>query len=133
MRVARGACHIAADKSAARRWALNFYWAPATAQKVPPCGLGFRKQELKKTGGLTSTREQITPLIYLHQPLVQHRIGDLEEAADVGPIHQVAGRAVHLGRLVARLVDGDHDLVQAIVHFLAGPGDAHAVLRHLEA
>ena len=57
----------------------------------------------------------------LHQPLVQHRIGDFEEAADVGSVDQVAGRAVHLGRLVAGLVDGDHDLVQTIVHFLAGP------------
>src|SRR5579862_4019045 len=47
----------------------------------------------------------------LHQALVQHRVGYLEEAADVGAVHQVAGRAVFLGRFETVPVDGDHDLV----------------------
>jgi hypothetical protein len=30
----------------------------------------------------------------LHQALIQHGIGNLQEAADVGAVHQIAGRAV---------------------------------------
>src|ERR1022692_4571187 len=69
----------------------------------------------------------------LNQPLIQHRVGDLQEARDIGAVHQVAGRAVLLGRFVAVLVDGDHDLVQTIVDFFTSPGDAHTVLRHFQS
>ena len=55
------------------------------------------------------------------------------EATDIGAVDQVAGRAVFLGRFEAVLVDGDHDLVQTIVHFLASPAQACAVLGHFEA
>ena len=55
----------------------------------------------------------------LHQPLIEHRVGHLQEAADVGAVHQISGRAVLLGRPVAVFVDGDHDLVQTIVNFVA--------------
>src|ERR1017187_2548226 len=50
----------------------------------------------------------------LHQALIQHRIGHFQEAGDVGAVHEVAGRAVFLGRFVAVAVDGDHDLVQSV-------------------
>jgi hypothetical protein len=66
--------------------------------------------------------------LFLHQTLIQHRVSDLQESSYICAVHQVAGRAVFLGRFIAVLVDGDHDLVQTIVDFLAGPGDAHTVL-----
>src|SRR5271166_3827867 len=69
----------------------------------------------------------------LHESLVKHGIGDFQEAADVGAVHEIAGGPVGLGGLEAGPVDGDHDLVQPIVHFLAGPVQPGAVLRHLEA
>ncbi len=68
----------------------------------------------------------------LYQPLIQHRISHFHEAGDVGAVDEVAGRAVLLGRLIAIAVDGDHDLVQLVIHFLAGSGNARAVLRHFE-
>src|ERR1022692_462662 len=69
----------------------------------------------------------------LHKPLIQHGVGYLQEAADVGAVYQVAGRAVFLGRFVAIAVDGDHDFVQTVVYFLAGPAQARAVLGHFQS
>ena len=63
----------------------------------------------------------MSALHVLHQALIQHGIGDLQEAADVGAVHQIAGRTVFLGRFEAVLVDGDHDFVQFVVYFFAGP------------
>ena len=34
---------------------------------------------------------------------------------------------------MANVVDAPHDLVESRVYFFAGPGNAHAVLRHLQA
>src|SRR5262244_3498907 len=95
---------------------------------VSPPRLGFRG-----TGILPAVARAFPPSVVfsLHQPLVQHRISHLQEAADVGAVHQVAGRAVLLGRPEAVVVDRDHDLVQAIVDFGASPAQARAVLRHL--
>src|SRR5208282_6627734 len=67
------------------------------------------------------------------ESLVQHGIGNLEEAADVGSVHQIAGSAVLLGGFVAVFVDGDHDFVQPLVHFLPCPAQPHAVLDHLQS
>src|SRR5215471_15174685 len=69
----------------------------------------------------------------LHQTLVQHGVGDLQEASNVGAVYQVAGRAVFLGRFEAVLVDGDHDLVQTLVDLLSGPAQTRAILGHFEA
>src|SRR4029077_6999506 len=68
----------------------------------------------------------------LYQALVQHRVGHFHETSNVGAIDQVAGRAVFLGRFVAVPMDGDHDFVQLVLHFLAGPGKWGAFLRHFE-
>src|SRR5580704_10097488 len=54
----------------------------------------------------------------LHQALVQHRISDFQKARDVRAVHQVAGRAVFRGRFVAVAVDGSHDFMQLVIHFL---------------
>src|SRR4051812_36686817 len=68
----------------------------------------------------------------LNQPLVHHRIGDLEKAGDVGAVDVVARRAEALRGLDTGLVDALHDEVEAVVHLLPGPAVAHAVLGHLE-
>ena len=68
----------------------------------------------------------------LHKSLVQHGIGYFQEASDVGAVDEVAGRAVFLGRFEAVAVDVDHDFVQAVIHFLARPGQARAVLSHFQ-
>ena len=79
-----------------------------------------------------SPRLQRVTLMGLDKPLIQHRIGDFQETANIRAVHKIAGRAVLLGRFEAVLVDCDHDLVQTIFHFLAGPCQTRAVLRHLE-
>src|SRR5512141_2727560 len=56
----------------------------------------------------------------LDESLVDHRVGDLEEAGDVRPVDVVAGRPEPLGRLTAGRVDRLHDEVQPVVDFLAG-------------
>jgi len=61
------------------------------------------------------------PMLALHQPLVHHRVGDLEEPRNVGAVHQIPRRAVLLRRLERALVDRDHDLVEALIHLLARP------------
>src|SRR5579864_8782718 len=84
-------------------------------------------------------RDPSTPLragcrrYQLDQTLVQHGIGYFQEAADVGAVDQVAGRAVLVGGPVAVVVDRDHDLVQTIVDLGSSPAEPGAVLRHLEA
>src|ERR1035441_3695179 len=75
----------------------------------------------KKRGGSLHPACHEMLRLGLNQSLVQHGIGDLQEAADVGAVHQIARGAVGFGSLEAGLVDGDHDFVQPIVHFLAGP------------
>src|SRR5271157_5858469 len=88
----------------------------------------------KNAGGIAPSRAVFSKYsCWLHQPLIQHRVRDLQEAGDVRAVHQVAGRAVLLGRFEAVLVDGDHDVVQTLVDFFAGPGDAHTVLRHFQS
>src|SRR5205085_501803 len=66
------------------------------------------------------------------QPLVHHRVRDFQEAGDVGAIHIVSGRAVLLGGAVTDLVNGSHDVEEPGIDFFPRPGDAHAVLRHLQ-
>src|SRR5271157_5150331 len=88
----------------------------------------------KNAGGIAPSRAVFSKYsCWLHQPLIQHRVRDLQEARDIGAVHQIAGRAVLLGRFVAILVDGDHDLVQTIIDFFSSPGHAHAVLRHFQS
>src|SRR5437867_5989479 len=72
------------------------------------------------------------PVKTLDQPLVHHRVGDLEEARDVGAVHEIPRRAVALRGFERVLVDRDHDLVKPLVDLFTGPRQAHAVLRHLE-
>src|SRR5215467_9886625 len=91
-------------------------------RKSPPC-----PEFMGQDGDLFRRKEQ------LHQTLIQHRVGYFYEAADVGAVHQVAGRAVFLGRFVTVLMDGDHDLVKTVVDFVPGPAQACAVLGHFEA
>jgi hypothetical protein len=60
--------------------------------------------------------DRSTPLGYwspntLNETLIQHRVRYFQETADIRAVYQIARRAVHLGRFVAVLVDGDHDLV----------------------
>src|SRR3989337_3812059 len=69
----------------------------------------------------------------LDDPLVEHRVGHLHEARDVGAVHVVAGRAVLLGRLAALLVDRLHDVLQAGLELLAPPAGPPRRLRHLTA
>ena len=64
----------------------------------------------------------------LNDPVSQHRLGDLDEADNVGA-HQIITRlAVSGGGLQAGFVDAAHNAVQFLIHFLPRPGQAHAVL-----
>src|SRR5258706_3361216 len=94
--------------------------------KSPPCP--YIRRRNKGGASISSQHPQS-----LHKPLIQHRVGDLHKTGDVGAVDQVPWRAVFLGSLVAVAVDGDHDLVQLVIHFLASPGNARAVLRHFKA
>merc|ERR1719335_1113882 len=58
---------------------------------------------------------------------------DLEEAMDVGPKHVVPGLAILGGGFRTIFVDRRHDVVEFLVHFLAGPIHSLRVLRHLQA
>ncbi len=51
----------------------------------------------------------------------------------LAPLTRLPGVPYFSAVSIAVVVDGDHDLVQTIVHFFAGPVQARAVLRHLEA
>src|SRR5438067_13123427 len=68
----------------------------------------------------------------LDDALIEHRVRDLEEAGDVGPVDVVAGGAEALRRLQAGGMDALHDDAEPVVHLLARPGEAHAVLGHLQ-
>ena len=64
--------------------------------------------------------------------LGDHRVGDLDEAGEVGSGNVVALHAVLLGRVVGVVVDGLHDVLELGVDLFGGPRKAHGVLAHLE-
>ena len=64
--------------------------------------------------------------------LGDHRVGDLDEACEVGSGNVVALHAVLFGRVVGVVVDGLHDVLELGVDFVGGPGKAHGVLAHFE-
>src|SRR6187401_1368016 len=69
----------------------------------------------------------------LNQSLVEHGVGDLEKACDVGAIDVVPGRAKALRGRITSLVDCLHDALEAGINLFPCPGETHAVLRHLES
>src|SRR5262245_18316963 len=69
----------------------------------------------------------------LHHAAGEHGVGDLQEPGDVGALHVVHLLAARAAVLHAALVDAAHDVAQLLVELLLGPGEPHAVLRHLEA
>ena len=64
--------------------------------------------------------------------LSDHRVGDLDEACEVGTGNVVALHAVLLGGIVGVVVDGLHDVLELGVDLFGGPGKAHGVLAHFE-
>ena len=68
----------------------------------------------------------------LANALSDHRVGDLDEACEVGTGNVVALHAVLLGGIVGVVVDGLHDVLKLGVDLFGGPGKAHGVLAHLE-
>src|SRR5438105_12414202 len=72
-------------------------------------------------------------MYHLYQPLIHHRIRYLKEAGDVRAIHVVTRRAVLFRGAMAYLMDCLHDVKEPRVYFFSRPGDAHAVLRHLQS
>src|SRR5713101_2417157 len=79
----------------------------ANAVAAARCRRAAAGKTLRQSGAATE----------LYQSLIHHRIGDFEEAGDVGAVHVVAGGAVLLGGFVANLVDHAHDVVQTCVDF----------------
>jgi len=67
----------------------------------------------------------------LHDALLEHRVGDLDEAGDVGALDVVGVGAV-LAVEDAVLVDGAHDLAELAIDFFAGAAHAAGVLGHFE-
>ena len=68
----------------------------------------------------------------LNQALVDHRVGDFDEAGDVRALDVVDVAVVFGAVLEAGGVDIGHDAVEGIVHFLGRPLLAHGVLAHLK-
>src|SRR4051812_7453976 len=69
----------------------------------------------------------------LHQSLVHHRVSYFEEAGNVRAIHIIPWRAVLLRGAMTDFVNRFHDVEEPAIHFLARPGDAHAVLSHFQS
>ncbi len=69
----------------------------------------------------------------LDDTLLEHSLGNFHEAGDVRTLHVVDVAVGLLAVFNASLVDALHDGVEPFVHFLARPGEVHAVLRHFEA
>src|SRR5680860_480303 len=79
--------------------------------------------EAEEAGGLPAARlSKILRCVRrdrLHDALVKHGVGHLQEARYVRAGHVVAGQAVLVGGGDACLVDVAHDAVQALVHLFA--------------
>ena len=68
----------------------------------------------------------------LDNTLVAHGVGNFEETGDVGSLY-IVDIAVGLGTIhAASLMDVLHDVMQAGIHFLAAPIEAHGVLSHFQ-
>src|SRR5690554_689839 len=61
-----------------------------------------------------------------------HRLGNSQEAVDIGAQHVVALGTELGGGFVAVLVDIDHDLLKALLGVIEGPGVAAGVLLHFQ-
>jgi hypothetical protein len=81
----------------------------------------------------TFVRDVAVEVVSLDEALVQHSVGDLEEAGNVGAVDEVPWSAKALGSFEAALVYLHHYVVQLFVDFFAGPAQSLAVLRHFEA
>src|SRR5574343_827405 len=69
----------------------------------------------------------------LDDALGEHRVGNLDEAGDVGAI-DVTDLAVCVATMDhAGFMDVAHDLVEAGIDLLPRPGKAHGVLAHFQA
>ena len=87
--------------------------------------------EIQKTAAPAGRRFKFILSLTLSQAsdnaLAHHGAGDLFKAGDVGTGDKVALAAVLFGGGSGVLVNVDHNVVQALVHFLKGPGQAQAV------
>jgi hypothetical protein len=63
--------------------------------------------------------------------MVEYRVGDFDEADEVRAV-DVVHEVTFLAVLDALAVDGLHDALHSLVDLFTGPGEAQAVLRHLE-
>ena len=97
---------------------------------IPQCGVcvkGVAEKNQRKIFRALSLRG-----VQSDNALAHHGGGDLLKAGDVGTGNQVALHAVLFGGGGGSLVDVDHDVVQALIDLLEGPGQAQAVLAHLQ-
>ena len=95
-----------------------------------PFVLSFKALTLCLTGKSVTYLYLCVKLNFLHQPLIDHGIGDLDKSGDIGAL-DVINIAAFLAVLDALLMYRDHDIVQPLIDFFSRPGKPHAVLRHL--
>ena len=82
-----------------------------------------RASKKEKVGGALNSPRRWANL-GLDEALVQHRIGNFQEATNVGSVYEVAGRTILFGCFVAGLVAADHYLVESFVDFFTCPAQS---------
>ena len=65
--------------------------------------------------------------------LIDHRICNLAEACDVRAENVVVRLTEFFSCGACSIVDADHDAVELLVDFFAGPAETHCVLAHFES
>src|SRR5450756_1487666 len=88
---------------------------------------------MKNTTTLAMSSVRTHFVIASRHSVSQHRFRHFHESPDVRAVHVVHKSFLPRAVLHAGVVDAEHDPLESLIHFLAGPRQPHAVLRLLEA
>ena len=96
----------------------------------------MKKQENRKKGAVPDRYSPQTVSVFcsnhLHYALSQHGVRHLDEARDVGAHHIVFGVAIGLGGRIGVCENVLHDPLELCIDLFKAPGEALAVLAHLQ-
>jgi len=105
-------CDVGTRRASCPESRSDFEQRSFRSQRLTNAGRSFVHPAFQGSRRRLAGRRGDSPHIsFLHQSLIQHRVGYFHEARDVGAIYKISRRAVFLGGFVAVAVDGDHDFV----------------------
>src|SRR4030042_421360 len=70
---------------------------------------------------IAQPKQIATCRLEVHKSLVEHGVGDLHETGDIGAHYEIARLPILFGCPICLLMNGNHNIVQPLVHLFASP------------